>query len=269
AVVVDHGLQPGSAEVAAAAAGTCRRLGLDPVEVRRVTVARSADGPEAAARTARVAALEAAAREHRAPVVLLGHTRDDQAEQVLLGLVRGSGARSLSGMPRARGPLRRPLLDLTREQTRAACRAEGLDWWEDPMNADPAYRRVAARGAVADLERDLGPGVGAALARSADQLRVDADHLDGLAAAAVADLGAGPWSARALADLPTAVRGRVWRRLLLAAGAPGAALSSRHTDACDALLVRWRGQGAVHVPGGLRVARRGGTVSVTRAAAGD
>jgi tRNA(Ile)-lysidine synthase len=194
--------------------------------------------------------------------VLLGHTRDDQAEQVLLGLVRGSGARSLAGMPAARGRFRRPLLGLSREQTRAACEAEGVRWWDDPMNEDPAYRRVAVRRALADLERDLGPGVAAALARTAAQLRVDADHLDGLADEAVRTLGPGPWAAGDLARLAPAVRSRVWRRLLLAAGAPAAGVSSRHTDACDALLTRWHGQGAVHAPGGVRVRRSGQTVSV-------
>jgi tRNA(Ile)-lysidine synthase len=113
-----------------------------------------------------------------------------------------------------------------------------------------------------DLERDLGPGVGAALARSADQLREDADLLDALADDAVARLGPGPWEVDALTVLARPVRTRVWRRLLLAAGAPGGQLGSRHTDACDALLTDWRGQGPVSAPGPLRVARSGGRVSI-------
>jgi tRNA(Ile)-lysidine synthase len=151
---------------------------------------------------------------------------------------------------------------VTREQTRASCRAEGLQWWDDPMNADPAYTRVRARRALADLERDLGPGVSAALARSADQLREDADLLDALADAAVAELGAGPWEVPALAALARPVRSRVWRRLLLAAGAPAGQLGSRHTEACDALLTRWHGQGPVSAPGPLLVTRSGGRVSI-------
>ncbi len=190
AVVVDHGLQPGSAEVAARAARTLRSLGLDPVDVVTVEVTSSGDGPEAAARTARYAALDDAADRHGAALVLLGHTRDDQAEQVLLGLARGSGARSLSGMPAARGRVARPLLGVTREQTRASCAAEGLTPWEDPMNEDPRFTRVRARSALADLERDLGPGVASALARTASLLRDDADLLDGLADDAVTDAGA-------------------------------------------------------------------------------
>jgi tRNA(Ile)-lysidine synthase len=283
AVVVDHGLQEGSAEVAERAASLARSLGLDPVEVVRVEVPATSEGVEAAARAVRYGALGAAADRHRARFVLLGHTLDDQAEQVLLGLTRGAGARSLAGMPRARDRFRRPLLGVAREQTRASCRAEGLSWWDDPMNADPAYTRVRARRALVELERDLGPGITAALARSADQLREDADHLDAEADAAVTRLlppagrceSAGdpgrvhiePWQVAELEALPRAVRTRVWRRLLVAAGAPAGQVTTRHTDACDALLTRWHGQGPVHAPGDLRVARSGGRVSITPAPA--
>ena len=155
--------------------------------------------------------------------MLLGHTLDDQAEQVLLGLTRGSGARSLAGMPRARGRFRRPLLGVSREQTRASCAAEGLTWWDDPMNEDPAFTRVRARRALVDLERDLGPGVAAALARTADQLREDADHLDGSPRPRWLHLGAEPWAVDDLLALPRAVRTRVWRRLAVAAGCAGRA----------------------------------------------
>ncbi|WP_048556675.1 tRNA lysidine(34) synthetase TilS, partial [Nostocoides japonicum] len=197
-VTVDHGLQPGSAAVGDDVLATAGRLGLDPRIVVRVTVGSGVDGPEALARGARYQALDEVAAAHRATAVLLGHTRDDQAEQVLLGLARGSGARSLSGMPRRRGVYRRPLLGVTREQTRSACRAEDLTWWDDPHNADPAYARVRARRLLEVIEAELGPGVGAALARTADQLRADADHLDALARREVDLLGAGPWDVAAL-----------------------------------------------------------------------
>ncbi|MBR7743344.1 tRNA lysidine(34) synthetase TilS [Phycicoccus sp. BSK3Z-2] len=263
AVVVDHGLGDGSAAVATRVGERLRALALEPVLVARVEVVDTGDGLESAARHVRYAALDEAADRDGARLVLLGHTRDDQAEQVLLGLVRGSGARSLAGMPAARGRYRRPLLDLAREQTRAACRAEGLEVWEDPMNEDPTFARVRVRRALADLETDLGPGLSTALARSAALLRVDADHLDAEADAAAAPLGAGPWPVAALVVLPPAVRTRVWRRLLVAAGAPAGRVSARHVDACDRLVTQWRGQGPVHVPGDLRVARRGGRVSAT------
>ncbi len=262
AVVVDHGLQAGSAQVAARAAEQCRALGLDPVEVVAVEVATGTGGVEASARDARHAALAAAAAQHGAVRLFLGHTLDDQAEQVLLGLARGSGARSLSGMPAARGLLRRPLLGITREQTRQACRDEGIAWWDDPMNEDPAYARVRARRAVTDLDRDLGPGIAAALARSADQLRADADLLEALADAATADLGPGPWPVAALVANAPALRSRVWRRLLVGAGAPPGQVSTRHTDACDRLLTDWHGQRSLHVPGPLLVTRADGLVTI-------
>ncbi len=274
AVVVDHGLQDGSAAVAARAADQCAALGLAPVVVVPVDATTGPGGPEAAARAARYAALERAAREDGAALVLLGHTLDDQAEQVLLGLLRGSGTRSLAGMPPARGLLRRPFLGVTRRQTEEACAAAGLDPWHDPHNTDPAYRRTGVRTWLDVLEAELGPGLRHALARSAEQLREDGDLLDALADAALADVTAddGPdgapghapvASVARLAALPRPVRTRVWRRLLVAAGAPAGALGSRHTDACDALVTGWRGQGPLHVPGGLAVGRTGDRVFIT------
>jgi tRNA(Ile)-lysidine synthase len=264
AVVVDHGLQAGSAEVAERASLQCRALGLDPVEVVRVSVDPARVGPEAAARTARYAALDEAAERLGAELVLLGHTRDDQAEQVLLGLARGSGARSLSGMPPRRGRYARPLLGLSRTQTAAACAASGLEAWEDPHNDDPAYARVRARSVMPALEAALGPGVPAALARTADRLREDADHLDGEASAAAEALGEGPWDVAALAAVPRAVRTRLWRMLVVAAGAPAGQVAFSHVEACDALLTRWHGQGPISIPGPVAVTRSGGRVSITR-----
>ncbi|MFC7489989.1 MULTISPECIES: tRNA lysidine(34) synthetase TilS [unclassified Knoellia] len=260
AVVVDHGLQPDSAHVAQQAAQRCRDLGLDPVVVERAVTSDSGSGLEAAAREARYAALSRSADHLGAAVVLLGHTLDDQAEQVLLGLVRGSGARSLAGMAATRGRYRRPLLGVTRAECRESCFAEGVQWWDDPMNEDPSFTRVRARRAVADLEVDLGPGIVAALGRSADQLRDDADVLDALADDAVSALGTGPWDVVDLEALARGVRTRVWRRLLVAAGAPAGQVSTRHTESCDALITHWRGQGPVHAPGSVRVLRRDGYV---------
>ena len=250
ALTVDHGLQPGSADVAQRAAATCRGLGLDA----RITSARvdGDGGPEAAARAARYAALETAADIAGAMVVLLGHTLDDQAETVLLGLARGSGARSLSGMAPRTGRWVRPLLGVRRSQTSAACRALGLDVWDDPHNTDPRFTRSRLRqDALPALEAALGPGVAEALARSADLLRDDADALDDLAGKA----GAGGLTADALAALPAAVRRRVLRAAAIAAGAPAGSLTAGHVAALDALVTRWHGQGPVSLPGGL-VAQR-------------
>ncbi|HSP59983.1 MAG TPA: ATP-binding protein, partial [Ornithinimicrobium sp.] len=248
----------------------------DPVEVVRVEVPADggqghAPGPAGAARRARYAALRAAARRHGAAAVLLGHTRDDQAEQVLLGLERGSGARSLAGMPASRplggAPdvrLIRPFLGVGRQQTAQACAAAGLEPWADPHNDDPRFARVRARRALALLEDDLGPGLVAGLARSADLLRDDADALEEATEAAYQDLGPPPWEVRALQGLPPAVRRRLWRRAALGAGSPGTDLTGEHLRAVDALLTGWHGQGPVHLPGGVRARRQGGLLLLGR-----
>ena len=259
-VTVDHGLQAGSAERAADVAAWGGKLGLDPAEAVRVEVG-AAGGPEAAARSARYAALDAAAARHGAAAVLLGHTADDQAETVLLGLARGSGSRSLAGMAPRRGVYRRPLLELPRATTRAACAGESLPTWDDPHNVDPAYARSRIRAVLPALEEAAGGGLVAGLARSAALLRADADLLDGLAAellaaAAVPDR----LDVQALADAHRALRGRVLRRWAIGLGAPAGALSAAHVDALDALVTRWRGQGPVHLPSGIQVRRRGGVL---------
>ncbi|GAA4605632.1 tRNA lysidine(34) synthetase TilS [Actinoallomurus liliacearum] len=267
-VTVDHGLQDGSAERAAEVVGTMTRLDLEPAEAVRVTVGTSG-GPEAAARDARYAALADAAARHRATAVLLGHTLDDQAETVLLGLARGSGARSLAGMPRAAGRYRRPLLGLDRDLVRRACLAMGLDPWDDPHNGDPAFARARIRQDVLPLlEEELGPGVAGALARTARMLRDDADALDAWADRALqeaeigGDAGTGGGagvsglSVEVLAGLPRAVRTRVLRRAAIAAGSPPGTLAAVHVDAVDALVTAWRGQSHVDLPGRVQARRR-------------
>ncbi|WP_327587338.1 tRNA lysidine(34) synthetase TilS [Nonomuraea sp. NBC_00507] len=265
-LTVDHQLQPGSAERARQVVEQAVRLDLHPAEVLTVTVGAEG-GPEAAAREARYAALAEAADRLQAAAVLLGHTRDDQAETVLLGLARGSGLRSLSGMAAQAGRYRRPFLDLPRATTVAACRALGLNPWDDPHNEDPRYTRVRVRRRVLPvLEEELGPGVAEALARTARLAREDADALDGWAESAYQDCalsdidGTITLAVKELEKLPDAVRRRVLRRAAIAAGAPSGALSATHVLAVDRLVTRWRGQKAADLPGGLSASRRYGTL---------
>jgi tRNA(Ile)-lysidine synthase len=209
-------------------------------------------GPEAAARALRYRLLDDAVAAHGLVAVLLGHTLDDQAETVLLGLARGSGARALAGMPAVRGHYRRPLLGLDRATVRTACAEAGLTPHSDPHNSDDAYARARVRSrALPALEAELGPGVAAALARTAAQRRDDADALDAL----TPDLPEEPDCA-ALEDLPAALRGRALKRWVERRSA--AAVTSAHVDALRALVEDWRGQGPVALPGGTRVARRDG-----------
>lgn len=243
ALIVDHGLQENSGQVAQDAAAAARGMGL-AAEVLVVVVDPDGSGPEAAARTARYAALDAA-RAGRP--VLLAHTLDDQAETVLLGLGRGSGARSLRGMAAWDAPWGRPLLGVRATDTREACRALGLFWWDDPHNTDPTFTRVRLRHEVLPLLEDvLGGGAAEGLARTAELLGVDDDELDRLAAA-VPVSGDGSLDVRRLEPLPPAVLTRVIRRWLIAGGV--ASPTYAHLTGVAALVTDWRGQGGVAVGG--------------------
>lgn len=254
--VVDHGLQPGSADVAERAAEQCRGLGL-PATVIPVHVGVDG-GPEAAARRARYAALEEFAGG--GVPILTAHTLDDQAETVLLGLGRGSGARSLAGMAPRRGNLVRPFLGLRHAQAVTVCRVYGLEPWADPHNLDPAYRRTRVRRELLPLmEEILGGGVAEALARTAGQLQDDARVL-----ARLVD----EWreehrdlNVDALGELEPAVRTRVLRAAALAAGAAAGELSATHIGELDRLVTDYAGQARVELPGKLAASRSGGLVT--------
>jgi tRNA(Ile)-lysidine synthase len=299
-VTIDHGLQPGSAARAQRVTEVMTALGLNPSLSVAVTVqsrgvrtsspqgappgdsggspAQAAaapgagpyPGPEAAARTARYAALDQAAYSTGAGRVLLGHTLDDQAETVLLGLARGSGARSLAGMAPSSGRYLRPLLGIGRDQTRTACAALGLEPWDDPQNSDQALTRTRVRDQLMPaLEQALGPGVAAALVRTAGLLRADADALDGIAAEEAERLGGSPavqrqgWPTAELAALPEAIRHRLLRFAALAAGCPAGSLSHRHVARMDDLVTSWHGQRWADLPGGVRCGRRYGRLLFT------
>lgn len=257
AVVVDHRLQEDSDRIAEAARSTLVGIGLSDSSVVAVEVERTGAGLEADARRARYAALTARAAE-QAAVLLLGHTLDDQAESVLLGLARGSGLRSLAGMRSRWGGLVRPFLGLRRAVTAAVCAEAGLRPWSDPANADPAQARVRVRTRVLPvLEAELGPGVAEALARTADQATDDADLLDALAAAE--ERQGDTLGCAQLAELVPALRRRVLRNWLLRCGATD--LSARHLRSVDRLVTDWHGQARIEVPG-LVVQRQGGRLVV-------
>ena len=266
-VTVDHGLQAGSAERADALVARMGELGADETMTVRVTVESAGLGPEAAARRARYEVLEEVAQRLAASAVLLGHTLDDQAETVLLGLTRGSGGRSLAGMRRSYDVFARPLLDVRRDDTVTACQVEGIETWADPHNEDPGYTRVRVRHRVLPvLEEELGPGITEALARTADQLRDDMELLDGFADEVMTRVASPDGlSVELLAPQHAALRRRVVRAAALSAGAPAAELFHEHVLAVDALLTDWRGQRWIDLPGHLRAVRREGLLVFERA----
>lgn len=260
---VDHDLQEGSAAQAARVVEQMAALGADETLAATVRVEAPGLGPEAAARQARYAVLEEVAERFDAAAVVLGHTRDDQAETVLLGLTRGSGGRSLAGMRRSFDRFVRPLLDVSRDDTVTACQVEGIEYWRDPHNDDPGYTRVRVRSTVLPmLEEQLGPGVADTLARTADQLRGDMDLLDDLAEATYADLPGLPVDG--LLAHPAPIRRRVLRLAALDAGCPPSELFFEHVLAMDALLTDWHGQKWVDLPGHVRCARQAGRLHLGR-----
>ena len=252
---IDHGLQEGSAEHARHVVEQMAGLGVDETASARVQVSGAGEGPEAAARRARYDVLEQMRVHFGAALVLLGHTRDDQAETVLLGLTRGSGARSLAGMRRSFDHYARPLLDVSRDDTVTACQVEGIDFWEDPHNDDPAYTRVRVRRTVLPvLEEQLGPGVTEALARTADQLREDVTALDELAENEF-------WASEELdvAGYPKAVATRMLRLGAVNAGATDSELFHVHVEQLYALATG-RIQGEIQLPGRVTAYRDGRSV---------
>ncbi|HEX7351239.1 tRNA lysidine(34) synthetase TilS [Brachybacterium sp.] len=287
AAIVDHGLQEGSAQVAERAAVQAQHLGAE-THVLRVRVDReAAGGLENAARSARHEVLETLREERGALALLMAHTLDDQAEQVLMGLARGGGPRALAGIPRARGALLRPFLGsgrdeataLRRGDTEEICRLHDLEWWEDPMNTDETLLRSRVRHRALPLLREiLGEHLDVNLARTADLVRPDADHLDAEATALLDSLRRDGGELRedrdlllldvhALAAAPAPLRTRVLRDASRSAdrvepqdagSGSTKSLLRRQVLAIDALVVSWHGQAAVPVPGRIEVARRDG-----------
>ncbi len=267
AIIVDHGLQPGSAEVAQHAADQAKAAGIHNVFIEKVVVGREG-GLEAAARNARYAAIENRVNEEGGinPQILTGHTMDDQAETVLLALARGSGARALSGIPVRRGRIIRPFLSLRRKDTLTACQQQGLDPWMDPSNelVDGPRRSALRVRVMPALVEVLGPGVVSGLARSAALLQADADELERQARSALLSSDAAvqddAWRCDVLSSLPDAIRSRMLKMLAEKKGA--GPMTAYHVAAVDALVSSFRGQGPVSLPGGFEARREYGRLVI-------
>jgi len=262
AVTVDHQLQSQSDIQAEKVKAQLEAMGYHKVRIEKVIVSTKS-GIEAGARDARYSALEKCLREEKAVKVFLGHTRDDQAESVLLGLARGSGTRSLSGMAIENGIYIRPFLSITREETVLACAELDIQPWDDPHNDNPEFSRVRVRKEILPLmEEKLGPGISAALARSAALSRDDADYLDEIALVEIERSVLSDLDCQRLEGLPRAIRSRVLRAAIYAAGAPSGSISADHVASIEALVTSWHGQGALSLPGGVKVERISGRLSL-------
>jgi tRNA(Ile)-lysidine synthase len=262
AAVIDHSLQKDSDKVAAQTAKTLALLGFEEVVVKKVSVGK-AGGPEAAARTARYSALETLRQQTKSHFTVLGHTSSDQAETVLLGLVRGSGSKSLSGMSEKTGLLLRPLLVVDRATTEAFCKDSGIKYWLDPQNKDEKFLRVMIRKHVLPfLEKQLGGSVAASLVRTSDQLREDNTYLESQADksfkryAKVSASGIS-FDAQLIGKLPSAILHRV---IKMALDGFGSESSRTHVLAVSDLILSWHGQKPLALPG-VRVVRKGNTIT--------
>jgi tRNA(Ile)-lysidine synthase len=261
-VTVDHQLQKESTVQAQKTVNQLAAMDLKCV-VKKVEVDIK-DGLEASARSARYKALNETVISENAVAVFLGHTQDDQAETVLLGLARGSGTRSLSGMAVHSGIYIRPLLELTRKTTESYCKESDLSFWKDPHNDDSEFARVRVRKqAIPVLEETIGPGISQALARSSHLLRDDADALDHWAEREAMKLDLADLECAHLEAMPKAIRTRVLRIAIYAQGAPSGSVTAEHVSVVEALISAWSGQGASNLPGGVKVERISGRLSLS------
>ena len=262
-VVVDHGLQDGSAQIASQTISKLKKIGYTQVETA-VAQVKITDGLEASARRARYQIFNQFIDTYRPKYFLLAHTLNDQAETVLLGLARGSGARSLSGMAAENNIYVRPLLKISRQTTVAACHEGGIEIWSDPHNDDLRFARVRARkNVLPNLEENLGPGITEALVRSADLLRDDADALDSFALEYFAQTDPLNLSVNELERLPRAIRTRVLRLAIYQAGAPAGSLSAEHINGAEALISDWHGQKELSLPGDVKLLRNSGRITLS------
>ena len=262
-VVVDHRLQKDSADIASQTVSKLKALGYKDVATARANV-EVTDGLEASARRARYLVFKQFIDTYQPKYFMLAHTLNDQAETVLLGLARGSGARSLSGKAVENNIFIRPLLKITRVQTVAACVEAGLEVWIDPHNSDERFARVRVRQNLLPIfEEKLGPGVTEALARTADLLRDDADALDDFANQFFAQVDAANIDVADLERLPKAIRTRVLRLAIYKAGAPSGMLSAEHIAQAEALISEWHGQKEVSLPGNVKLSRNSGRITLS------
>jgi tRNA(Ile)-lysidine synthase len=257
ALHVNYGLREGADADQALVGRLCDERDI-PLTVEHVSLPESGNLQERA-RDARYALAERLAEGDYAAA----HTASDQAETVLYRLAVSPGSRALHGMAPRRGRLVRPLLEVAREEVRDYLRSRGLEWREDPTNADRRFARARVRHDVLDALRELSPAAERTIAETARQLRDEAEVLDAAVNDALEELGGGPAvSLDGLREHPAAVRRLVLRALVeRTAGAPRG-LSRRETE--DILALGGAGTKSVDLGGGLRAVSEYGTLRFTR-----
>jgi tRNA(Ile)-lysidine synthase len=275
---LDHGIRPQSKEDARWVAKLAKGLGFISVTGRAQVAERAAatsENLEQAARTARYDFLERTAKRRDAHFVLTAHTMDDQAETVMLRLMRGSSGAGLGGMdvcrsisPRSQISLCRPLLWARRHQTEDYCAFRKTGFLQDEMNDDPRFARVRVRKQLLPLMESFNTKVVEALSRTATLLREDSSVLindsDALLASAISTTSPGseteipPLSVNVLAKAPPALRRRALRQWISKGRGSSRRLEMVHLLAVEGLLAGNQGGKTVELPNGSKVTRRKG-----------
>lgn len=256
-LIVNHQLQEETDTVSQKVADYALSLGFT-AHILPVNVSETSNGAEYDARIARYEAFEKVRESENLKAILLGHTKSDQAEQVFLGLLRGSGTRSLAGIRQVRDHYVRPFLNgLSRKDTETVCSENEYDFWSDPHNDLKKYRRVSIRQMISSVEKDTGQCIVDPLVRTAKISSEDADALDYFTDLNFDLAEADGWSIDFLKNLPVAIRKRLYRKKMLALGAPSDSLNFELIERIDLFLTDWKGQGEVCFPGDHRVGRNG------------
>jgi len=260
-VIIDHQLQEVTAEISQNVAELAKSYGFTP-HVIPISITETREGSESDARRSRYEAFEKTIEEYNLKAFLTGHTKSDQAEQVMLGIIRGSGSRSLSGIREERGVYKRPFLNwLSREETQKVCEENGYEYWCDPHNDLTIYRRVAVRKFLKNFEDESGQKITDSLVKTAIINSEEADALDFYADSMYSKVIDNNWSADFLSTIPSAVRKRLYRKILIELEVRSDSIDFLKLSAIDNLISDWRGQGAVVISKNLEVSRfKGGLV---------
>lgn len=260
-IIVNHQLQEITDEISENTAKVASSYGFVP-HIIPVDIVETSKGMESDARTARYAAFENAIDKYSLQAFLIGHTKTDQAEQVFLGLLRGSGTRSLSGIRKTRGVYQRPFIDsLSREDTQKVCEENNLDYWCDPHNDVLEYKRVSVRKMIKNVEKSTGQNIVEPLVRTAQISAEDAEALDFYAEISYTKAEEADWNVEILNNMPTAVRKRIYRKKLVELGANSESIGFKITNRIDELITSWHGQKEIYISNGVQVIRKNGYMS--------
>lgn len=259
-LIVDHQLQEITADISKNVFETASALGFTP-HILPVNVVSTNNGAESDARNARYEAFENAAKNYNLSTILIGHTKNDQAEQTFLGLLRGSGTRSLSGIRENRGIYSRPFLNsLSRSDTQKVCEENNYDYWCDPHNDLLVYKRVGIRKMIKEVEKTTDTNIVDPLVRTAQISAEDADALDFYTEMSYAQIETSDWTVEEISKTPIAIRKRVYRKKLSELGAKTDSISFEISNRIDDFIVNWNGQKEVHISNGIKVSRVNGKI---------